>query len=107
MIYKQSHRVIDASGIDALGYDRIVLGSDEILNILHPIHDPIYFGVGIKSAKFLYAPSSGQTSVNTKLPKKCVDSLNECIGLSARDKHTKELIENNTGKEVPLVFLRS
>lgn len=102
--YKESPRVSSSEEIERLKYDKVILGSDEILNILHPMHENIYYGVGINTEKFLYAPSSGQTETNTRLEADCVNSLNDCIGLSARDEHTKELIENNIGKSVQITL---
>lgn len=90
--------------IDSLGLDVLVLGSDEIFNVVHPVFDPIYYGVGIIKTRIItYAPSSGQCDVNRKLPKDICESIMRMKALSARDQHTVELIFNNTGRKSEIV----
>ena len=99
-----SHKVKSAEEIDNLGYDLIILGSDEIFNVGHPLYEAIYFGVGIKTPCITYAPSSGQYSELSKLDEKVCDSLKRMKYISARDIHTQTLIENNTAKKPELVL---
>jgi polysaccharide pyruvyl transferase WcaK-like protein len=100
----QSPIVKDGAQIDALGYDLVILGSDEILNVLHPSHNPLYYGIGIKKTpKITYAPSSGQTDIETVLSDKARKSLASMVSLSARDKHTAQLLMNNCGRDIPIV----
>ena len=103
--YNVSKRVKSGSEIDALGYDLIILGSDEIFTIGHNLHSNVNFGVGIeKTPKITYAPSAGQTDVRHVLSDDVVESLKSMISISARDKNTAELLQNNCGREIPVVL---
>ena len=104
-IYKRSQRVKEASLIDSMNYDVIIVGSDEILNYVHPLHDPIYFGVGlIKTKHFFYAPSCGQANVSVLNDEKRRNALKDFCAFSARDRHTKELLDMNTGCNAKIVL---
>ena len=42
-LFKISGRVKDAADINKLGYDAIVLGSDSIFNLKHPLCNSLYY----------------------------------------------------------------
>lgn len=100
--YKFLSRVVhSAKEVDCLGYDLIILGSDEIFNINHLItsKDYTYFGVGIEmTPKITYAVSCGQSSEDTKWPKEVVDAVKGIRALSVRDQNSRKILERNTGR---------
>jgi hypothetical protein len=103
--YKLSKRVYSAQEIDALGYDLIILGSDEIFKVDHPFCCDVYFGVGfIKTPTILYAPSSGQTNERYKLSDKRCLALSRALALSARDHYTARLLLYNCGRDARIVL---
>lgn len=102
-----SREVHRAEEIDNLGYDLIILGSDEIFNINHLItsKDYTYFGVGIeKTPMITYAVSCGQSSKYVKWPEEVVESVKRMKMLSVRDENSREIIHNNTGRTAEVVF---
>lgn len=99
-----SKQVFTGEDIDHLGLDLLILGSDEIFNVSHLTFNPIYYGVGITKVPIItYAPSSGQCDVNQKLSLEIRQSLKRILTLSARDRHTSNLIYNNINKEAEIV----
>jgi len=104
-IYKRSSRVKTVSEIEGLGYDLIILGSDEVFKIGHPYFKKVYYGVGIQEVPMMsYAPSAGQTDVMTKLPDDIVKSLYCLEKVTVRDVHTRQLIYNNTDIQPEIVL---
>lgn len=101
--YITSKTVHSAKEIDQLGYDLIILGSDEVFNLEHPLFDPIYYGVGLKTVCMTYAPSSGQCNEDMDITDEMKKSLMRMVSISARDMHTKSLIQHNVKKNVDLV----
>lgn len=102
-----SKPVHSAKKIDDLGYDLIILGSDEIFNINHLItsNDYTYFGVGIeKTPTVTYAVSCGQSDEKTIWPENVVDSIRKIRFLSVRDSNSQRIIESNVGKKAELVL---
>lgn len=105
--YKLTRRVFDGKQIDKIGFDRIILGSDEIFNLYHPItkNDFLYFGVGIKNTKLItYAVSCGLMGVNDQYPASVKESLYRINDLSVRDYHSARIICNNIGINPPVVL---
>lgn len=102
--YKTSGMVKTAEEIDNLGYDLIILGSDEVLNQKHKLYNDLYYGVGIKTPKMMYATSAGVVSPETKLNQQIQVSLHELKGIGVRDITTEKLIENNVGIQPQLVL---
>lgn len=99
-----SSKVNNAEMIDRLGYDLIILGSDEIFNVEHPLFDSIFYGEGISTPCITYAPSSGQCNEFTILNEKICKSLNKMLSLSTRDIHTRNMIEKNVGRTPDIVM---
>ena len=52
--FSVSDRVRSARDINTKNYDVVVFGSDAIFNTDHPLCDPLYYGVGIKTQKITY-----------------------------------------------------
>ncbi|MCR5205014.1 MAG: polysaccharide pyruvyl transferase family protein [Lachnospiraceae bacterium] len=102
-----SKKVHTAKEIDGLGYDLIILGSDEIFNINHLItsKDYTYFGVGIeKTPMITYAVSCGQSDSDIKWPDEVVESVDRIKALSVRDSNSQRIVRSNTGREAELVL---
>lgn len=103
--YKMSPRVHNGREIDDLGYDLVILGSDEVFKINHQFFNEVNYGVGINhTPKMTYAPCSGETNVQAGLSENIRKSLEEMVALSARDKYTAQLLKNNSGRNVKIVL---
>ena len=94
---QETKKVNNAKEINALNLDYIILGSDAILNVKHPLCTPLYYGVGITAKKITYSPSCEYLDENTKLPSDYCKSLKEMKAISVRDEKTCRLVENNIG----------
>lgn len=95
--FEESSKVRSASEIDAMGLDCVVLGSDAIFNMDHPLWTPLYYGVGMQAKKVAYSPSCEYLDQNTELPEDCKRSLKEMAAISVRDVNTQKLVCKNTG----------
>lgn len=95
----------NAKGIAKLGYDLIVVGSDEVWNYSDPKSvNPIKFGHGIDSAKLIsYAPSAGNSNIED-MPYIVSKGLKKFSHISGRDKQTVELARRATSKDVTEVL---
>lgn len=87
--------------------DCVVVGSDEVFSIPVGVNIMMY-GHGLPTNKiFSYAPSFGQTDIKLLEEHNCKNlvrsGLSEFISLSARDKHTYEMVKRLTGKEPEIV----
>ncbi len=103
--YNTTPRVKTSDDIKRLGLDYIVLGSDEILNVHHQIHDFIYYGVGLEDENCIfYAPSAGQTDSTENLPDKVKKSISFRQYISGRDYNTVKLLQKYTTNTVELVL---
>ena len=103
--YNITKRVCTAEEIDSLGFDLIIVGSDEVFNYMHPLFDTIYYGKGLKTRLVAYAPSSGQANYKKIFDNEIKNSLSYNFKLlSARDQYTKQLIQNNVDRAVQEVL---
>lgn len=92
---------------DTENLDCVVIGSDEVYSIDVGINRMMY-GIGIKcNHRLSYAPSFGRTTIEELTERgvleTVVSGLSAMEALSARDVHTREMIAQLTGREVPLV----
>lgn len=96
-----SKRVFTASQINKLGYDRIIVGSDEVWNFKDSkANAALKFGEGLDCKRLIaYAPSVGKTEVNEILPAYVENGIKKFYALSARDDLTYELGKRITGNE--------
>lgn len=100
-LQKKSIAIKSGKEIDALKYDLIIIGSDEVLNFIHPFFSDIYIGKDIKHTPFLYfSPSAGALDVNYELDEERKECFGRAMFFSARDNHTMQIIKNNTSAEV-------
>ena len=92
-------RINNISQVDSLNLDLIIIGSDEVVNCIHPFHTDAYFGVNIKKIPIMYyAPSSGALDEKYVVNDSIKNSLLRFIALAGRDKHTCQFLYNNTGR---------
>lgn len=104
-MYHITKRVKSGEEVDSLELDAIIIGSDEVFNYRHRIFDEIYYGKGILNKPMItYAPSSGQAPTNIVFGKEIIESMNRIKVFSARDKYTRELIQNNINRDVEIVL---
>lgn len=102
--YRLSKKVKNASEIDALGYDLIILGSDEVFNIIHPIFNSVYFGVGMVHTPCIsYAPSMGQMPINMPLNQKLINSLTKMKSISVRDAYSESVLQKYIQNTIKIV----
>lgn len=103
--YNLTKRVRNANEINALGLDVIIVGSDEVWNYEDIANNPVKFGYGLKVNKLLsYAPSTGKSRVDVKLPDYISEGLKNFTGLSVRDDNSEKLIKNVLGKDAVRVL---
>ncbi len=104
--YKHSRRVRTASEIESLGYDTVIIGSDEILNLNHSLSNDIYYGVGFQqdAPLLMYAVSAGTVDPDTVLSNEIRKSLASIQNISVRDNTSQILLQNNSKKTIPIVL---
>ena len=100
--YPHSKKITKSSQLMPEGYDVIIIGSDEIINLNHPLFDNIYYGVGINNSipLILFSVSAGTVDKNTELSLAFQKSLKRFVALSARDINTIEFLKNNIDRDV-------
>jgi len=94
-IYNISPKIISAQSINNQRYDYVVLGSDAIFNLLHPMGDKLYYGVGIETKKLTYSPSCEYMHTGYRLSSEEIESLEMMREISVRDERTKRLLQKN------------
>lgn len=96
-----SKRCYTTKQVNALGYDCIVVGSDEVWNFKDSKSNaPIKFGQGLECKNIIaYAPSVGQTKPDDELPEYVVDGIKKFKAISARDDLTYEVAKKVSGTE--------
>lgn len=96
--------VFNAEGINALGLDCIVIGSDEVWNYLDPKgFSLIKYGAGLSCKRIVaYAPSTGKAS-GTDAPDAVRAAMRAFTALSARDAGARALCELALGVRPQLV----
>ncbi|MBQ6381323.1 MAG: polysaccharide pyruvyl transferase family protein [Clostridia bacterium] len=97
-------RVRNAAGINALGLDCIVVGSDEVWNYLDPkSFSLVKYGGGLNCKRLVsYAPSTGKAT-GEDAPQEVRAAMQAFTALSARDKGAQTLCRNALGITPPLV----
>lgn len=105
-IYRRSKKVSTAKEIEALGYDAIIIGSDEILNLNHNLANKLYYGVGFRRdfPMLMYAASAGTVAPDTVLSQEMREGLRNIKFLSVRDNTSQALLQVNSGRNVELVL---
>ena len=107
--YSLSKKVTSAKEIEALSYDLIIVGSDEVWNYEdEKSFDLVKFGYGIATERtdvIAYAPSVGRVHDFDPVPKLIEIGLSTNFSaVSARDENTRKLLEAST-KKTPVMVL--
>ncbi len=92
---------------DKSGCDAVIIGSDEVFSIDVGLNK-MMFGYGLGGVPAIaYAPAFGRTTEDILKEHDCwqlvSDGLKSMFMLSARDSHTRDMIKNMAGRDVPLV----
>jgi hypothetical protein len=89
------------------GYDLVIVGSDEVWNLLHPWYGrcPMFYGDGIRVRRLIsYAASFGNYSASAGLEQTWADKLQKFHSISVRDENSQTLVRNAIGIE-PIIVL--
>lgn len=94
-----------AADINKLGYDTIIVGSDEVWNYADSkSFNPMKFSHGLTCKNIIsYAPSMGNSSLDN-IPELVSEGLKRFSHLSGRDDRTVKLAETATGRKATLVL---
>ena len=94
-----SRRCFNARQINALGYDCIIVGSDEVWNYKDAKGNAeLKFGVGLTCKNLIaYAPSVGKVAAGETVPQYVTDGIRKFKRISARDDMTEQLVKQVTG----------
>lgn len=101
-----TRRCYDADGVNRLGLDVIVVGSDEVWNFRDTKSDAeIKFGRGLNCKRLVsYAPSVGNSTPDGEIPEYVTEGIKNFMAISARDSLGQQLVRHITGK-TPLKVL--
>ena len=104
-LYRVGRKVHSAQDLERAGYDLLIIGSDAVLNVHHPLFHEIYYGVGLQKTCFCtYAPSCEYMASEEKLPEKLKEGIQKASALSARDRFTQQILETATRRKVDVVL---
>lgn len=97
--FKLTRPCFSARGINRLGLDCIIVGSDEVWNFQEPKGNArLKFGYGLDCPRLVaYAPSIGKSDPAQKLPGYIYEGLKRFTALSARDYPTQLFVEKVLG----------
>lgn len=106
LVHRRAFQHLHTEPYDSDNLDCIIIGSDEVFSIDVGCNRMMY-GHGLKAPAIAYAPAFGRTTEALLKEYDCYElvrsGLSDLFRLSARDSHTKDMIEHMTGREVPLV----
>jgi hypothetical protein len=88
-------------------YDRVVVGSDEVWNIMHPWYGgcALFYGDGVRAEQLVsYAASFGNYPASHGLDSRWADHLRRFACVSVRDDNSACLIRNALGFEPDMVL---
>ena len=94
-----SSRCFNTRQINALGFDCIIVGSDEVWNYKDSKGNAeLKFGIGLTCRNLIaYAPSVGKAASEEEPPQYVIDGIRKFKRISARDDLTEQLVERVTG----------
>ena len=103
---KLSHLCLTAKQVNQLNYDIIIIGSDEVWNFKDKRSDSkIKYGIGLNCNNLIaYAPSAGKSSVLDDVPQYVIEGIGLFKSVSARDRHTSDLLKLAGFKKVQVVL---
>ena len=97
---------LDLAPYQSEDIDAVIIGSDEVFSIDVGCN-PMMYGHGINKPIITYAPAFGRTTIDLLKEYHCYDLVKDGLSkidyLSARDVHTKEMMEEMTGRDVDIV----
>ena len=102
-----SKRLFTKKDVEALVYDLVVIGSDEVWNWNNPLvgQDPVYFAEGLQAARIIsYGASFGNTKPGQAIPDRFKTALGRIEHISVRDENSALVIKGNFHKEAPVVL---
>jgi len=100
-----THPVFNASQINALGLDALVVGSDEVWNFRDKGYHPVKFGVGIDVPILIsYAAGTGSVMPGDRFPENILEGLRRFKGLSVRECNGGKFIQEVLGITPKLVL---
>ncbi len=93
-----SARCFNAQQINSLGFDCIIVGSDEVWNYKDTKGNAeLKFGVGLTCKNLIaYAPSVGKAASEEAVPQYVIDGIKKFKNISARDDLTERLVRQVT-----------
>lgn len=104
--HRNALKIFNCEPYDTDSVDAIVIGSDEVFSVDVGCNKMMY-GYGLRAPAIAYAPAFGRTTEAILQQCGCCDLVAEGLKtirfLSARDVHTRQMIMNLTGRDVPLV----
>lgn len=96
----RSKRVHNAEEINALDYDLIIVGSDEVWNFNDVAYSPIKFGVGLDAPHITYSASvGGSTAEDEDIPEDIRQGIAGFKDIAVRDRKSEEVVKTLTGRE--------
>ena len=106
LTHKKAFKQFETLPYDTMDIDCVIIGSDEVFSIDVGCNHMMY-GHGLQVPAIAYAPSFGRSTEELLKEYHCYElirsGLSEMFRLSARDTHTQMMIQNMTGRKVPLV----
>lgn len=96
----RSKRVHDAADINALGYNMIIVGSDEVWNFNDIAYSPIKFGVGLNAPHISFSASvGGSTAQDENIPKDVKLGIAGFKDIAVRDRKSEEMVKTLCGRD--------
>lgn len=106
LAHKKAFELFATLPYDTKDIDCVIIGSDEVFSIDVGCNKMMY-GYGLQVPAIAYAPAFGRSTEELLKEFDCYDLIQEGLSdmfrLSARDSHTQSMIQNMTGRNVPLV----
>lgn len=88
-------------------YDVVIVGSDEVWNLAHPMYAgcPLFFGEGVPANRLVsYAASFGSYPAAYGLSSEWASRLQRFAAISVRDDNSRRLLRDALGREVPIAL---
>lgn len=88
-------------------YDVVIVGSDEVWNLAHPMYAgcPLFFGEGVPANRLVsYAASFGSYPAAHGLPSEWARRLQRFAAISVRDDNSRRLARDALGREIPIAI---
>jgi hypothetical protein len=88
-------------------YDVVIVGSDEVWNLIHPWYGgcPLFYGDGLRAKRLVsYAVSFGNYAAAWGLSEEWISRLRNFEAISVRDENSQTLIKNALGVEPEMIL---